>query len=48
MIRLRHGLSDGYTYRCEEVAEVVGVSPDRVTDTETQAIGRLRSAGSGD
>ena len=42
IIRLRWGLTDGYTYSFEEVAEKIGMAPERVAAIEARAEAKLR------
>ncbi len=45
IIRLRYGLTDGYTYTLKEVGEKMGISPEHVADIERRAVAKLRSSG---
>jgi DNA-directed RNA polymerase sigma subunit (sigma70/sigma32) len=42
IIRLRWGLTDGYTYSLEQVAEKIGMAPERVAEIEAPAEAKLR------
>jgi DNA-directed RNA polymerase sigma subunit (sigma70/sigma32) len=42
IIRLRWGLTDGYTYSLEQVAEKIGMAPKRVAEIEARAEAKLR------
>jgi RNA polymerase primary sigma factor len=41
IIRLRHGLTDGYTYTVAQVAEQMGMAPARVAEIEASAMEKL-------
>jgi hypothetical protein len=45
VIRLRHGLTDGYSYTLNEVGEMMGLAPERVAQIEALAIAKLRAIG---
>jgi hypothetical protein len=42
IIRLRRGLTDGYTYSLEQVGETMGMAPERVAAIEARAEAKLR------
>jgi RNA polymerase primary sigma factor len=44
IIRLRYGLTDGYTYSCKEVGEMMGIAPERVAQIEKRAVEKLRGS----
>jgi hypothetical protein len=48
VIRLRYGLSDGFTYTLDEVAARLGISPARAREIEIEVIQSLRSSKSQD
>ncbi len=43
VIKLRHGLSDAYTYTVDEIAEQFGIKPERVAEIEKRSIDKLRT-----
>jgi RNA polymerase sigma factor (sigma-70 family) len=43
VVRLRYGLTDGYTYTLKEVGQRFGITRERVREIETEAIKRLQS-----
>jgi RNA polymerase sigma factor (sigma-70 family) len=43
VLKLRYGLSDGYTRTHEEVAQLFNLTPERVREIETQAVKILQS-----
>jgi RNA polymerase sigma factor (sigma-70 family) len=43
VIKLRYGLSDGYTHTLDEVAGQFGITPERVCEIESRALDILRS-----
>jgi len=42
ILKLRFGLSDGYSYTLEEVGHKFGVTRERIRQIEAEALGRLR------
>ena len=42
VIRLRYGLTDGYSYTLAEVGAKMGLSPERVAEIEARAMARIR------
>jgi len=42
IIRLRYGLTDGYTYTLEEVGRIFRVTRERVRQIEAKAVRKLR------
>jgi DNA-directed RNA polymerase sigma subunit (sigma70/sigma32) len=42
IIRLRWGLTDGYDYSLEQVAEKIGMAPERVAEIKARAEAKLR------
>jgi RNA polymerase primary sigma factor len=43
VIRLRYGLTDGYSHTHIEVGEKMGLTPERVMEIEARAIAELRT-----
>jgi RNA polymerase primary sigma factor len=42
IIRLRYGLTDGYTYTLEEVGKIFSVTRERVRQIESKAVRKLQ------
>ena len=45
ILRLRFGMEDGVCHSLEKIAEIIGVSKERVRQIEKQAITRLNKLG---
>jgi RNA polymerase primary sigma factor len=45
IIRLRYGLSDGYTYTLSEVGKIFSVTRERIRQIESDAIRKLQTPG---
>jgi DNA-directed RNA polymerase sigma subunit (sigma70/sigma32) len=45
VIQLRNGLLDGITYSPDEIAEKLGLAPDRAAEIEARANAKLRESG---
>jgi RNA polymerase sigma factor (sigma-70 family) len=45
IIRLRYGLTHGYSYSLNEVGEMMGLAPERVAEIEARAVAKLRPIG---
>ncbi len=41
IIKLRHGIGDGYTYTLEEVARIFKVTRDRIRAVEARAVSKM-------
>ena len=43
ILKLRYGLSDGYTYTIEEIARLFDLTREQVREIETRAVNILKS-----
>jgi hypothetical protein len=43
VIKLRYGLSDGYSYNYDEIGEPFEITPEGVAEIETRSVEKLRS-----
>jgi uncharacterized protein YuzB (UPF0349 family) len=47
IVKLRHGLTDGYEHSCEEIGKRFGITPERVAEIDTAALAKLKEIGRG-
>jgi hypothetical protein len=48
IVKLRHGLTDGYVYSCEEIGKRFGITPEQVAEIDTAALAKLQSQNKAD